>query len=442
MGTTTSTPQQEKERRQRQLMETLGVLVPPSFGVGTNERLPPSAISMSRPSPSFLYSLERNSTCFRILHQHLSSGLWVSASTPSQASVLAAFYVKQDDGNHNEGLLSVSQSFPPTNKNKASIRAYTSGASVVSAEYSPVSYIHMVGNVNAKGMGWIGCNVNAIEWFREKTAAARKRSQQAQYYRNNPFADDTSQDSFNAIQNLQFGTSVILQQQQASSNTTRIAASSSPVQVKSVLGHASMQVAACTVATEAQVPMDETLLDPQVSLHVSANLNTKQQGPPLIVTMTNTPEKSIMNLSQVLTFDRIVMNALETRCPRIRNTFGWAVQMEKYKDEDAAQLVAGLAWQINRGVAVKIVAKSNSGVVTGALVLKRWKQPRVLCSLLAGTTCAGKNVHLGIGLELETLPAHAQQDYYNETEERLVDDATPETKATLPDIGVTVNNNN
>jgi hypothetical protein len=86
---------------------------------------------------------------------------------------------------------------------------------------------------------------------------------------------------------------------------------------------------------------------------------------------------------------------------------------------------------MNRGIGIKVVAKNNGGV-TAALLLKRWKQPRVLCSLLAGTSGPGKDIQLGISLELETGPSPLQ-DFYNDTEERRVDDEVPVTKATIPD---------
>lgn len=426
MGSTSSklsTPEQQEARRQQQLLETLGVLLPPSFGI-TND--PPSAITMRRPSPSLIYSLETNSTCYRILHQHLNSGLWVSASTASQASVLAAFYV---EGDTNQGMLSASQSFPE-NKGKASIRAYTSEPSLAYGVYSPTPYLNLVANAEATGMGWLGANVsidNPTKWFDDK-----KVPQQNEYYRNNPFVDENkdTDTSNTTVENLQFGASVKLQQ---ASTTNR--PSSSKVFAESVLGYASLDVAGCKVAMEAKVPL-ESYYDPQVSYYACANLNT-DEGPPLILTMQQSPSHTSMNLSQVLTFDRIVVNALETRCPRIRNTLGWAVEMKKTQDSQAT-LSAGVAWQINRGLGIKVVANSEKGI-TGAILLKRWKQPRVLCSLLAGTKGnPGQDIQLGIGLELETGPH--QQDYYNEMEEQRVDDSVPATKATLPEIGVTVIN--
>jgi hypothetical protein len=412
MGSTASTPLQQEEKRQRELMERIGVLIPPSFGVGT-EGLPPSAIALKQPSPSLIYSLEQESTCYRLLNEHLTPGLWLSASTPYQASVLASFYVKNDS---NQGMLSASQQFA-NNTGSASIRAYTSQEALIYGEYSPTSYMNLSGNVDETGKAWLGCNVSPTDWWRAHFTKPKTQ----QYYRNDPFAnEEKDSQSSSTVQNVQLGTFVKMQQ---ASNSSK-----SPVQVDSILGQASLQLADCTVAMETKVPLET--LEPQVSYHISANLNG-QGGPPLIVSMLKTPTRSSMNLSQVATFDRLVVNALEVRCPKIRNSFGWAVQMEKQHDQEHAQFMAGLAWQMNRGIGIKVVAKNNGGV-TAALLLKRWKQPRVLCSLLAGTSGPGKDIQLGISLELETGPSPLQ-DFYNDTEERRVDDEVPVTKATIPD---------
>lgn len=75
-------------------------------------------------------------------------------------SVLAAFYVS---GDSNEGMLSASQQFQ---SGRADIRAYTSEASLVSGEYLLVPYCSLVGNVNAKGSAWLGCDVHPTTLWR------------------------------------------------------------------------------------------------------------------------------------------------------------------------------------------------------------------------------------------------------------------------------------
>jgi hypothetical protein len=144
--------------------------------------------------------------------------------------------------------------------------------------------------------------MNPIEWLRVR---AEKKLAQL-YYRNDPFADEqATNENENAIQDFQVGTFV---QVQAPTSSRK-----SEISVDSVLGYASMQVSGCTVAMEAKVPLQT--FDPQVNYHVSADLNP--DGPPLLVSMQNSPSRSSMNLSQVLTFDRIVLNEPEIQCPRI-----------------------------------------------------------------------------------------------------------------------------
>jgi hypothetical protein len=252
--------------------------------------------------------------------------------------------------------------------------------------------------------------MNPIEWLRVR---AEKKLAQL-YYRNDPFADEqATNENENAIQDFQVGTFV---QVQAPTWFAKVTSQST----------VSWDMRPCK-SLDVRLPWKPRFFDPQVNHHVSANLNP--DGPPLLVSMQNSPSRSSMNLSQVLTFDRIALNESEIQCPRIRNTFAWAVEMEKTPNSDA-QVMAGLAWQINRGVGCNIVVKPKG--ITGALLLKRWKQPRVLCSLLVGTAAPGRDIQLGIGLELETGP-HPGRDFHYDTEERRVDEDVPVTRATLPD---------
>jgi hypothetical protein len=355
----------------------------------------------------------------------MMSGLWVSATTPSDASVLASFVVSSDNNSNSNnssvtgGMLSVCQKW---SHGHADIRAYTFASAIASAHYASLPGWNVYGNVDASGLAWLACHVSPLEWFRKPS--------QTTYYRNNPFADDDEEKQTAAektIQKIQLGSSLQLQ---SPCKMTDL----SDIQLQHVCGYASVDVAGCTVVMEATVPIKT--LDPQVAYYFSANLSAVE-GPPLTISMQSSPTRSSMNLSQVLTFDRYVLNAFETRCPRIRNSLGWAVQMKKEQNvEKVAQLTAGLAWQLNRAICVKLLV-ANSGDdagLTGALLLKRWQQPRVLVSLLAGIA-PGKNVSYGFGLELETGP-QVGQDYYKDKEENRshVEEQAPATKATLPNV--------
>jgi hypothetical protein len=395
-----------------------GVLIPPSFGVSTNA-LPPSSSAARRPSPQYLENVEKDLLCYRILHDHMVSGLWVSATTPSDASVLASFVVSNngsdsDTNSSAEGMLSACQKW---SHGQADIRAHTLASAIASAHYVPLPGWNVYGSADASGLAWLGCHVSPLTWIRPPSQA---------YYRNNPFADEEKKTAAEkTIQKIQLGSSLQLQY------PGRVT-SLSDMELQHVRGYASADVAGCTVVVEATLPMKT--LDPHVAHFFSANLSSADEGPPLMFSIQSSPTASSMSLSQVLTFDRRVANVFETRCPRIRNTLGWAVQMKRERDADDAQLTAGLAWQVNRGLCVKLVANPTDSGLTGALLLKRWRQPRVLLSLLAGMD-SGKKVSYGFGLELETGP-QLGQDYYRDKEEnrRHVEEQAPATKVTFPNV--------
>jgi hypothetical protein len=116
-------------------------------------------------------------------------------------------------------------------------------------------------------------------------------------------------------------------------------------------------------------------------------------------------------LSQILTFDRSVLNVLEERAPLVRQTLGWVVQVENagqdYSDNknnnDTTQWSVGATWQWNRALAVKGVVSDNGQTLKYGGILKRWNQPRVTLSILNSLDLAtAKHSFLGFGLELET----------------------------------------
>ena len=198
--------------------------------------------------------------------------------------------------------------------------------------------------------------------------------------------------------------------------------------------------------------------------YFSANLNDVDQ-PPLQITLEHlhssdhtVGSSSILCLSQVLAFDRWQLNPMEDRSPKVRNTVAWTVRVENcdapttasswedrsaHDDESTPprqnRMSLGAAWQINRGLAVKAVLEEH-GVLTGAVLLKRWKQPRLTCSLLGSFDRTRGLRFLGVGLELETgnLETNPEAYYYNHHPSQgtmVVDDdgsCVPQTRATLP----------
>lgn len=184
---------------------------------------------------------------------------------------------------------------------------------------------------------------------------------------------------------------------------------------------------------------------------------------------------SSLSVSQVLHLDRYQINPLEDRAPKIRNTLGWTIRLERVAASSTSssllshdevysaaattpdgltaatttRLAVGGAWQINRAVAVKAVA--NPDAFTAALILRRWKEPRVTCSLLfrnqlsqdgfgsssASSSSSWMPRFAGVGLQVETGDQLYQGGNYHYADQRKVpfgasSASSPETKATLP----------
>jgi hypothetical protein len=132
---------------------------------------------------------------------------------------------------------------------------------------------------------------------------------------------------------------------------------------------------------------------------------------------------------------------LEHRCPKIRNTVAWAVEMSTRSTNtsstnshsskpsipnnsttntnattstsntsttSSSSLAAAVAWQMNRNLATKIRVHQEG--ITAALLVKRWAYPGVTLSLLGGYRYGGSgggNIQqtpfsYGLGVQLDT----------------------------------------
>jgi len=373
--------ERKKRREMEERLEKYGVLVPPLFGVATGTRPPPlmNAQAGGRSSPSCLRGMEQYQTSYRLLHDHMTPGFWVSGTTSAQASAQAC-----SNSSGTEGSVCAGQKFK---NGQVDIRALTSGHTALSGDFLLTQGLMLHGNVNAAGSGSV----------RYDTVAGSSEK------------------------NLQL--SSWLQFQSPSAFKTL-----SDVNVNGIGGFAKTNVAGYTLAVEATAPA--TTKDPQLSYFFSSDLSGGK-GPPLVLCMHKSPGKSAVNLSQILTFDRFVYNP-KSELPKIRNTFGWTVEMEKQGSESKPNIKAGVAWQLNRGLGLKLVAKPSD--IRGAILLKRWKEPRIACSLIFGLN-SQKATFQGIGLELGTGPHPDDQDMYRVTVDGRdhVETVAPETKSTLPE---------
>jgi hypothetical protein len=185
-----------------------------------------------------------------------------------------------------------------------------------------------------------------------------------------------------------------------------------------------------------------------------------------------TIRQSSIGVSQIITFQRYHFNIIdEYRAPYVHNTVAWTIQMESLSSssestsssfsfaEDSDEhnnnthrnkytkqcdiltnrmnrVSLGLAWQLNRNVALKAVLypptstsssnsqvqgtePSNDGITaTTAILLKRWYYPRITCSILHKWTFHDPLQNrifptaqfAGIGIDIET---GDDDHYYN-----------------------------
>ena len=146
-----------------------------------------------------------------------------------------------------------------------------------------------------------------------------------------------------------------------------------------------------------------------LSLDLTDKDDEPQSGPPLQLLLERTSggsaARSAMSLSQTLNFDRYQLNPLEDRALKVRNSLAWAICMERADDQNGMDVSMAAAWQLNRSVAFKAVLRPQQ--VRTAILLKRWAQPRVTCSILhrcdwGSSSSSPEFSFLGVGIELET----------------------------------------
>lgn len=245
-----------------------------------------------------------------------------------------------------------------------------------------------------------------------------------QYYRNNPFIskqeEKKEREQASAVR-LSIGSSLCL--------TPKTGLNAD---IKEVSSHIALSGPASEGAIEAVIPISMrgssilnsfTVTDlikksyPDISGYLSFDLNQagagastlgdrvpkECKGPPIVVTLQSLRKDrssvAAATVSQAFTFDRIVTNPMEERCPKIRNTVSWAVQLKRSigsrrfcsglspmqsRSTVGTSFTAAFAWQVNRGLCYKAHVDSKSGLTLGIL-LKRWAHPRLTASLLFGT---------------------------------------------------------
>jgi len=151
-------------------------------------------------------------------------------------------------------------------------------------------------------------------------------------------------------------------------------------------------------AIEFNTNLDKNMKLSNPAYFLSYQLQNSNNIPPITFTTYNTPHKTYL-LSQVINYDRYVLNLLDNRCPKIRNTVQWSMKMTQTDKIDTS---ACFAWQCNRNIALGCHLTSN-GILSSRLSIKRWAYPRLLANITYNINVSNlKSSFGGVGIVMET----------------------------------------
>ena len=165
---------------------------------------------------------------------------------------------------------------------------------------------------------------------------------------------------------------------------------------------------------------------------------------PVQLSLELNAKTSSVALTQRIAFDRLQLNIADDRVPYVRNTVGWTLRMEQplttsetADDKNASmspKIILGGVWQLNRALAVKATIQDEC--LSGALICRRWKHPRVTCSFLGRYHWPSQTASLlGIGLEIETGRFIESGNTSNGLPDDSLPGKAPPTKVELPSSG-------
>ena len=419
MGSSQSTAQSTttEERRRREL-EKNGILIPPLFGV-PSPGIPLSPSVQERLNrtvgfpygPSVLDYLHQSDPAWRISHDYLQTGVWIHGGPQVRAALVQQEVSSSDESNGKsasvvQGRLQVEQAL-----NASSSLVLSGGTeSLPSIRFRRLigDWASIVTEASSEGKAWAGVNL-----FHTFPQAAPNQPLQ-----------------------VQLGSWLTANSEKRSTD--------SPVKsLSSVNGYAMMDFLGATVAVEANLPTASSnpfvdyysAQDIQTRSYLSVNLS--DQTPLHLTLEQGSDSMASISLSQTLSLDRPQLNPLEDRAPTVRNRLAWALTLQQQQHQSQHSQtnvsIAG-AWQVNRALALKCKVQPNAGQVTGAVIFKRWEQPRITCSILWRNNTQNT---WGIGLELETdqrgedQPSKYYEDWAPTGKSPSRATAVPETKATL-----------
>jgi len=169
---------------------------------------------------------------------------------------------------------------------------------------------------------------------------------------------------------------------------------------------------------------------PHISYYLTYDLTSKDSSiaSPLVLAVcrdsTQDPPTLSASVSQVVSFDRQVLNILEDRCPKIRNTVSWAVELTSSELEPKSSLCAAVAWQMNRNIATKVRVDQQG--MTAALLVKRWAFPGLTLSILGGYK--SQQPFWGLGVQLDTSLNPSDAIYAKSSVAANSGNTTPQTR--------------
>ena len=522
MGSSASKPRPEEtpEQRRRRNIERYGVLIPPVFVVASensdaasrnSERIncnahqqeaqqPHGKSTLSAHdrlplSPSLVEYLRVTQFGHGLLKDFMTPGMWVSAggtdaSRTATTTVRASLPLASSQGGHISFVSS-----PTSSRSRVELLAGTEGPMHLFATHQLFPKGYVFANTNSSGSGYLGGQVG-VTLDRTKQSHMVNLEKAADGQEDNDMDHLVEGDSATNSIHVRIGSWVPLQWNSKSTLKRSNIPQSHPSEQsftaalphwmrspQHVHGYVSVDMLGSTTAVETKWNTDT--LETEVSKYFSIRLDGPVGGlsssdgddgatthnnhsntpssPPLWLTMTSNSQASAINISQLLSFDRINLNPLDARAPKVRNTFGWTVQVEKPSTSDSdleptpSQASVAAAWQYNRVLAFKLVGTSQSAqqqpgasigdgsssrhyTCTLGVLLKRWRQPRITCSFLGRYDFQTQTPSfVGIGLELETdgstllgpMGAGGAENFYTPPGAQVSDDGNPETKAAL-----------
>ncbi|CAJ1964560.1 unnamed protein product [Cylindrotheca closterium] len=399
-----SSSQTANEKRQEEVRQKFGVLVPPSFIVVDPSSDPTASLPISCQTrlksiaaPNVLNDLWTMNQGRQLLETYMTPGVTLSVPTATQGQILVALNTTEGD---KSSFLWAEQ--PLSDNAKAELLVPTVDSPHFHMRYkqdiNENTFWAVRGQVNTQQKGWVESRLKST--YDDLDILFSVSSSLP-----SPSKDATRKDDI----------------------------------MDQVLNSVHLQAAAeykeSLVAVQGGLDQNQlpTLTGSMVSLNLNHQASDKNNAaidgdvnarvPPLWLTLKQLKPsgedttKWTLNLSQILTFDRYVWNVMEERAPKVRQILGWSLQMDTTTASNDAESSSstpetkwsiGTTWQVNRGLAFKgVMTTSNTSPLSlnYGFIVKRWMQPRATLSVLSQFEFATKkSSFLGFGLELEASP--------------------------------------